>query len=424
MDLHEIFARVRSIELKTPDEMATAQGRVLARLFLTKSQLVTDELFPLMENLSRSVDFEAKWIELFQARAEREKAEVIRDAAECRASGRDERFYLARLPSIDARALVNSFEALKKYLDSPTGGGQGLIECFANECRFLNNADDGYEYISNRYFWFVLADLLYERYVVMVSTFELFQRATASVVEQLYAEIGVCLTKCDQQFAKYGLLSFDENFRMSISRQERAILDSRIPQRRFVVDVPRDLMASIESATRFGLVKQLSFRVEAVRELAIAFEALEYGALFSFDAMALPATTRLYEDMNYENSLWISVDKKKASLTFEELLDDFSEIKECVLTQVIHLELTEEGGTSYISHIDHEYILYDLLQYAERQRSGDVKGHDKLKTFKIDGARIPWAEKLDGRYFLYTVLDAYFVRKALLREYFANLLNQ
>ncbi len=87
-------------------------------------------------------------------------------------------------------------------------------------------------------------------------------------------------------------------------------------------------MASIESATRFGLVKQLSFRVEAVRELAIAFEALEYGALFSFDAMALPATTRLYEDMNYENSLWISVDKKKASLTFEELLDDFSEIIE------------------------------------------------------------------------------------------------
>ncbi|CAD2246680.1 hypothetical protein [Xanthomonas arboricola] len=122
----------------------------------------------------------------------------------------------------------------------------------------------------------------------------------------------------------------------------------------------------------------------------------------------------------YSDSLWVKMEKQKSSMTFEELCTDFPELDGMVVTQLVHLEFFEEQGQLFIHHLDHEYILYTLDMYAARETDARVKGHKKLKTFKIDNSRIPFDFKLDGRHFLFTVLDAYFINKTLIKEYFSK----
>ena len=132
----------------------------------------------------------------------------------------------------------------------------------------------------------------------------------------------------------------------------------------------------------------------------------------------------------YEDSLWIIHDGN--DLIFEELCEDMHIENNAILTQMIHMQI--DGNC--ITHLDHEYIFYDLDEYEKRLSNYRIKGQaqKRIKTFKIDHSRIPLNYpcnilRIDesGREkivvpFIYFVLNAYFEHKDLLSEYFQKVL--
>ncbi|WP_215901951.1 hypothetical protein, partial [Acinetobacter seifertii] len=58
--------------------------------------------------------------------------------------------------------------------------------------------------------------------------------------------------------------------------------------------------------------------------------------------------------------------------------------------------------------------------YQERLSDANIKGHRKVKTFKIDNSMIPFNIKINGELFLVQVLDSYFKNYDLIHEYFSG----
>lgn len=214
-------------------------------------------------------------------------------------------------------------------------------------------------------------------------------------------------------------MSLGPEFTIFNSKESQTIVDGRIGLK-FWIDVPRELLAAIEDALARKWVPSIAFNIGLITEAAPAFEAVEYGSVFSFQALQLPPASKLYDDERYDDALWIKVGTGPYSMTFEELCADFPVLDGNVVTQVVHLEFFVDEGRYFISHLDHEYILYTQDAYDQRRYDATIKGYKKRKTFKIDKAVIPFDFTFMGRYFLFMVLDTYFKNKRLIREYFAS----
>lgn len=94
-------------------------------------------------------------------------------------------------------------------------------------------------------------------------------------------------------------------------------------------------------------------------------------------------------------------------------------------------------GIAYITHMDHEYIFYDVREYEKRLVDVTQKGTAKarMKSFKIDDAEIPFTAQCnivrkdqygndlntEKEQFLKFVLECYFEHKDLLIEYFQKI---
>lgn len=260
---------------------------------------------------------------------------------------------------------------------------------------------------------------LYKDYCFRRSQIENFSPVTREALRAYYSQQGIDLARDDKQFAKYGLLSATSDFTIRNDKDQPTLFDTRFDQHLWI-DVPNDLLAAIEDLRSRGLAGAVAFNVTRIDNELPLMEAAQFGATFSFAALELPAVSKFYDDANLENALWIQADRK--SLTFEELCSDLVEWNDFVVTQVVHLELFEKEDRLFIGHIDHEYILYTYEAYCERTVNAKVKGHDKLKTFKIDGACIPLDHTFHNRYFLYLTIDAYLKNKVVLREYFSKIL--
>ena len=96
-----------------------------------------------------------------------------------------------------------------------------------------------------------------------------------------------------------------------------------------------------------------------------------------------------------------------------------------------------------ITHIDHEFIFYSKDDYEKRKNNIKIKGSNqpRLKSFKIDNARIPIDLQCEHAYgvqdemtndtktlvekipFLIYILKEYFTHTELIDEYFAKLLE-
>ncbi len=203
------------------------------------------------------------------------------------------------------------------------------------------------------------------------------------------------------------------------------MVDERI-ERFFWIKVPRELLAAIEYSINNNWVNDIAFEIGLITDLLPAFEDLERGSIFSFEALKLPPVSKLYDKECYDNALWIKVDKypdntHPNSITFEELCADFPDLDGHVVTQVVHLEFFVDKGQYFVSHLDHEYILYTEGAYNGRRGNKDIKGDKKRKTFKVDNARIPFDFKFKDRYFFFLLLDSYFNNKGLIHEYFEGI---
>lgn len=94
---------------------------------------------------------------------------------------------------------------------------------------------------------------------------------------------------------------------------------------------------------------------------------------------------------------------------------------------MVHCEYFQEGNNFFISHLDHEYIFYSEEEYREREKNINQK--KRVKTFKIDNSKIPFIFSLkegvneERINILLLILEGYFKKKDLLKEYFQKIEN-
>lgn len=235
-----------------------------------------------------------------------------------------------------------------------------------------------------------------------------------------YKEIEIDILIEDHEFYKNKLNSVNEYTNIICNRANRYLQDKRLDIY-FCLPVPRFLLEALDSYCNTGLIEKLAFRIDRMTKSFFVFDSFDYGAKLKNDILNLPDLSRFFDLDNYQDALWIKHNKIKKHLTFEETCDDFELFDDSIVTQLIHLEYFIENEEYYIRHLDHEYILYSLDKYHERLENSEIKGHKKVKTFKIDDSRIPFFSKYKNEYFLFIVLNSFFENKGLLKEYFENI---
>ena len=152
---------------------------------------------------------------------------------------------------------------------------------------------------------------------------------------------------------------------------------------------------------------------------------MKYGQKFALSIEALPDLSVFFDLSRPEDQFWVAVQQDKAgkvSITFEETLEDFqTDCNENVITNLVHLEVMKTAEGYVIQHIDHEYISYSLSSYASRLENSKIKGENKIKTFKIDNAKIPLDYKIDGSNILFLIVHECMEKQNLVKEYFDSL---
>lgn len=235
-----------------------------------------------------------------------------------------------------------------------------------------------------------------------------------------YKEKDINIFLEDPEFHKYKINSVSENVSITCNRANKYLVDKRLDIN-FCLSIPRFLLEALSNYYHNGFIKNLAFRVDGLRKGFLVFDSFDHGAKLKNNIHKIPELSRFFNLTNYENALWVKHNKSKKHLTFEETRDDFELLNENIVTQLIHLEYFIENNQYYISHLDHEYIVYSLDEYSKRLIDSDVKGHRKIKTFKIDNSRIPFFDKYKNEYFLFIVLNSFFINKDLLKEYFEEI---
>lgn len=412
-----VFRKLRARD-RARSEEEECDSTILKSLYVNKDPLVIDHLFPRLQSKLLDPSFQAEFLRHYKASLTRKRDGCVEMAKRCEAADSDSKFYTVQLPALDRALAVSSFSEYQAFLQDPHEGHPGIIELMTKDVERHGDHESD-RYVGQTYHLYEVSRILYEHYVSRVTLFERFDHPMSVRLIDLYRQIQIDLEASDTQFSKYRLLSMGSAARITNTKESQAIVDERIGLH-FGIHVPRYLLMAIEQVIADKLVARIAFHIESIMDATPAFEDLEYGALFSFDALQLPDVSKLYDGEMCGDSLWVKVDKQKLSMTFEELCTDFPEFDGTVVTQVVHMELFQEKGRYFIGHLDHEYILYMLNQYVDRETDARVKGHRKVKTFKIDGARIPFDFKFEGRYFMFVLLDAYFKNKALVKEYFSR----
>lgn len=235
-----------------------------------------------------------------------------------------------------------------------------------------------------------------------------------------YKEVGIDILVEDHEFYKNKLNSVNEYTNIICNQANRYLQDKRLDIY-FCLPVPRFLLEALDSYCNTGLIEKLAFRIDRMTKSFFIFDSFDYGAKLRNDILNLPDLSRFFDLDNYQDALWIKHNRIKKHLTFEETCDDFELFDDSIVTQLIHLEYFTENDEYYIRHLDHEYIIYSLDNYQERLENPEIKGHKKVKTFKIDDSRIPFFNKYKNEYFLFIVLNSFFKNKGLLKEYFENI---
>ena len=232
------------------------------------------------------------------------------------------------------------------------------------------------------------------------------------------------------ELKKWGLLPVNQVRKLYTNTYPVRIYDSNL-NKTLLVQISSPLAKVFKELYEKHYIYNLAIRpkdfpiLDGENYVGILQEAVERGSVFSWSLDELPAVTRLYNGEHYEDCLWIKSEGE--DITFEELCQDFHEEGEYVVTQMIHLQHSEKN----ITHIDHEYIFYNLDEYEERKFNPKIKGEEKkrVKTFKIDHSNIPmdYACKMNDENkeievpFIFFVLNNFFEHKDLLAEYFKKI---
>ncbi|MGP9644505.1 hypothetical protein ACT3TJ_13805 [Halomonas sp. AOP30-A1-24] len=417
--MNDVFNKINELRLEKSELCMLGQ---FCRAFLERDPVITEELFPYIKNSINNSDFKNKIMGLYTKSYESEKQQIIERIKDRSAHPGAIAFYAPQLDSVNKRLELKTFDSLLTYVEGELAEYPGILEVLANSYKNIHGSED-LDYISTNYKYYYIGSMLYNSFMSMKGRTEVLEQKCASIVYDEYENISVDLIKIDSQFSKYKLLSKNEYIRINNDKDSQTIVDSRIGKY-FWIDIPRKLLLSIEDLIDKDLIANISFRVDYISEFIPAMEEMEFGSKLKFDVSDLPELSKFYSTEKYSNNLWVTHDKSKGSLTFEELVEDFEVFEvfdERIVTQVVHLEYQIENQEFFIGHLDHEFIVYTLEEYSEREANHEVKGHKKIKTFKVDDSKIPFTYKVNNEFFLCQVLDSYLKNKDLISEYFENI---
>lgn len=302
---------------------------------------------------------------------------------------------------------------------------------------------------SENYFYVSALGILYEKYKFDSAADNKYKKTNKeeNKLYRYYKSLDIDIKKEDRQFNKYDLLSIDSSEQILVGLPSRVLDKENNAQ--FLVDIPERLLNIFKSLIDLSVIKQIAFLVES----EVVFETSDQyfillGNQESEKAVTLkeflddsrdksatrqiikhperddvfPAYTSAGRFIENNDSSWYFVDK--SNIYLEEMVDDAEVLDDCVVTQLVHIEYYVESCKLYISHIDHEYIFYSYDEFDERQKDFSQKGsaRKRIKTFKIDGSRIPLVTD-DGVLPLNTILDCYFVKPYLLNGFIRELIT-
>ena len=292
----------------------------------------------------------------------------------------------------------------------------------------------------------ILEDLAFEsdkirlRFLELYIKYEYYKKTNDRTIAQAEIDrVYASILNADVNYTKWKLISIS-NCRKLLALDGPRIYDSSLDKTIFLF-TPKSVATVISELCVKNLIGTCSFLGSSITDGKIdkeyLKEAVEFGRIFSLALEELPPVTKLYSEhlYSYENQLWVKCENN--DFTFEELLSRQAD-EDTIKTQMVHLQYSKNGDDYFISHLDHEYIFYTRDEYENRKLSMKQKGQacKRQKTFKIDDSKIPFdypckvfrraesgsMEKLIVP-FIYFVLNAYFINKDLLEEYFADLLE-
>jgi len=253
-----------------------------------------------------------------------------------------------------------------------------------------------------------------------------------------------CFDK-NSELHTYGLIEIDKKCELLAIDPPR-LFDPRVNKTFYLSNIKKDLLELFLGIS--GLYEKLSVRVSNLdmyifdgrNTEKILQEAFAFGKPFNKECIGSISVTKLYsEDM--DNTFWVKSDHE--DITFEELCSEEDQYADSVITQVVHMQYKNSDSGIIITHIDHEFIFYSKEDYEKRKNNVKIKGSNqpRLKSFKIDNARIPIDLQCEHAYgvqnemtndakilvekipFLIYILKEYFTHTELIDEYFAKLLE-
>ncbi len=223
---------------------------------------------------------------------------------------------------------------------------------------------------------------------------------------------------------KYNLLKFSDFHHLYVSYKEGSHIVDSEKQKYFHCNyIPTIIFEIIENLLEKEYIKDISFLITYISDYCTSLEEKEYGRIFSYDLKELPDISCFYDENSMDNKLIVKkqIENSKTSLTFETLKSDFISQDEQIITNLIHLEIETINNEEFITHLDHEFILYKLDEYEDKINSYSKKGSKKIKSFKIDNSRIPLKYNYKDTpilvYFIMELLD----NKELIAEYFSKI---
>lgn len=391
------------------------------RAFLEKAPIITQKIIPYIKVLANCQNFRSKVMRIHTENSENEKREILRKIDETSSSPDAVAFYTPLLDLINRKLIIKTYNDLLDHIEGEINEFPGTLDILNNAFRYIHEGDDK-DYIRTNYASYSIGLMLYSNYELLRRRMEVLDLKYSSVVLDEYSKIGIDLKNEDAQFSKYNILKLNPNISINNYKDSQTINDSRI-DKYFWIGVPRKLLSTIEDLISNKFISDISFRVDYVSDTIPIMEEMEFGSPMKLKVSTLPELSRFYSSECYGDSLWVRHDTVKSSLTFEELVEDFEVVGDNIVTQVVHLEYALSDDEYFITHLDHEFILYTLEAYDKRLSNPGSKGYRKVKTFKIDNARIPFYFKKENEYFLFQVLDVYLKKTSLISEYFEKILQ-
>lgn len=313
----------------------------------------------------------------------------------------------------------------------------------------LDSNSDDIQYEINKYMMDLVKFTSYREYIKeldnqQICTFlYLYERYQFSIChKESYilndSQINITNIYHNKVTSNYGLITVDDDKVVRYALSPARIYDSGINKTIFLY-TPQNLVKLFMKMYSIGLIERCAFRgndafiYDGENNSSVVLEEFGTGREFSLDVVGLPDFNMLYDSSKYDSQLQVKISKE--DIIFEELKDNPDLLGDRVVTQVIHLEFNKlNNGKCYISHLDHEYILYTKEEYNMRKHDSKQKGNasKRIKTFKLDCCRIPFDYKcIASRHtedievpFIYYVIDNYFDNKKLVNEYFAKILPQ